>query len=318
MINNQAQTKPLDGLTILDFTSRLPGPLAGHMLEQLGAQVIKVETQSHPDPFKSLKLAPEDKGFQSWYKNFNKDKDTFIVKEDNEEDKERLTSLCKKAHMILMGWPKKIQDIYDLSFDSFSDKSAWGSYLEITGSHNHNRPMHDLNVMAEKGLLSLHIKQWEKRSKAKRIAPPFLPIAGVSFATNITQKVLATALKGLKDQMWVYEKVSLEESIDSTLIPLYAADLQGVQDTFLHSGRYPCYNIYPLKNHRGHLAVACIEEKYWEEFTKAFQLELTQEQRFSDQDEDVFALIQNTILEYSVEEMTEKLKDLHCCLSLIS
>ncbi len=309
-----AQSKPLDGLVILDFSSRLPGPLVGHMLSELGAQVIKVETQTHPDPFKSLKMGAQDIAFQSWYKNMNKDKDHFILNPENEDE---LQALCKKAHMIIMGWPTKVQGQYGLSFEQMAQKSQWGSYVEITASHHHDRPMHDLNVLAEMGLLTLHIKQWEKRNKTKRVAPPFLPIAGATFAHLIAQKVLACAVKSLKDQVWVYEKVSLEESIEATWNPLYAPDLKGVQDTFLHSGRYPCYNIYPLKNHRAHLAIACIEEKYWQEFCEAFSLDLGPEDRFMDTEEDCFVAIQNAIGNYSVEEMKEKLEGLHCCLSLI-
>ncbi len=318
--NIRPSSRPLDGLFILDFSSRLPGPLAGHLLRQMGAQVIKVETSTHPDPFKSLKLGTHDMAFQSWYKNMNKEKDSFTIFDgdsDDEENAQQLQSLCKKAHMIIMGWPKKVQEKYELTFDHFANRSQWGAFIELTASHHHDRPMHDLNVMAEMGLLSLHIKQWEKRNKTKRIAPPFLPIAGVTFATHISQKVLACALKGLKDQIWVHDIVGLEESIENTWNPLYALDMVGVQDTFLHSGRYPCYNIYPLKNHRGHLAVACIEEKFWLEFCDAFGLSLSSEDRFSDAEEDIFIQIQEALSKYSVEEMQEKLQDLNCCLSLI-
>ncbi|MAF78033.1 MAG: hypothetical protein CME63_07110 [Halobacteriovoraceae bacterium] len=312
--------RPLDGLTVLDFTSRLPGPLAGYILEQLGAQVIKIESESHPDPFKNLKLGVQgrevdDVGFESWYKNMNKNKENFILTHENTE---QLQSLCKKAHMVIMGWPKKVQEKYSVTFEDLSSLSGWGSYVELTASHYHERPLHDLNIMADQGLLGLHIKQWEKKNKtAKRIAPPFLPIAGATFAQSITQNLLACALKGLMDQNWIYQVLSLEESIEKTWQPLYAPDLQGVQESFLHSGRYPCYNIYPLKNHRAHLAIACIEEKFWTEFTTSFEIELSAEDRFNDKDEEVFTAIQTKIAEYDVETMQEKLKGLNCCLSLV-
>ncbi len=310
--------KALDGLLILDFTSRLPGPLAGHMLQELGAQVIKIESATHPDPFKSLKLAKNDIAFQSWYHNINKDKDHFTFNSEGDDSLESLHALCKKAHMVLMGWPKKIQDMYALDFDSFVQRSNWGCFVELSASQDHNRPMHDLNVLAEKGYLSLHIKQWEHNHKAKRIAPPFLPLAGASFASMITQKVLAGALKGIKDQTWEYQQVSLEEAIDLNWGTLYAQDLRGIQDSFLHSGRYPCYNIYPLKNHRAFLAIACIEEKFWNEFTEAFELDIPSELRFSEQEEEVFEKIQTKIAQFDIEEMSKKLETLNCCLSLIT
>jgi alpha-methylacyl-CoA racemase len=315
--NLDAKSKLLDGLTILDFSSRLPGPLAGHILSQLGAQVIKIESTHYRDPFKTLHLSDHDIAFQSWYKNFNKNKEHFTLDPDQEESRDALAALLKKAHMVIMGWPEKIQAQYHLQFAEVSQQSNWGGFVELIGSHDHKRPLHDLNIMAESGLLSLHIKESEKRKKSKRISPPFLPIAGISFAHFIVQKVLAATMKGMKDQIWVHERISLEQAIDNTIAPLFAADLQGVQDSFLHSGRYPCYNIYPLKNHRGYLAVACIEEKYWQEFTAAFALDLKVEQRFQDSDEEVFGLIQNALAQYDIEQMQEKLKELNCCLSLV-
>lgn len=315
---NQTRSRPLDGVTILDFSSRLPGPLAGYLLAQMGAQVIKVETDSHPDPFKVLRMGDGDIAFQSWYSNMHINMDHFTVSDESNDDLNQLQALCKKAHMVIMGWPAKVQEKYSVRFEDLSQLSGWGSFIEMGVSHHSNRPVHDLNVMAEMGLLDLHIKQLKKHpTNAKRIAPPFLPIAGVTFAHQITQRLVANAFKALRDQLWVKDSATLEDSLEDTWNPLYAPDLKGVQENFLHSGRYPCYNIYPLKNHRAYLAIACIEEKYWSEFSDTFALELSPKQRFHDTDETVFKIIQDCLAHYSVEEMREKLTNLNCCLSLV-
>lgn len=315
-----SKTRPLAGLRVLDFSSRLPGPLAGHLLQELGAEVVKIESSTHPDPFKDLKMGSEsngDLGFVSWYKNINKNKESFIL-EDSEEGHSKLMAHCKKAHMVIMGWPKKVQEKYGVDFESLSQNSSWGSFVELVASKTHTRAMHDLNIMADQGLLNLHIHQWEKKNKqAKRIAPPFLPIAGATFGQAISQTLLACALSSLMDQKWIHEVVALDESIQRSWLPLYAADLQGVQDSFLHSGRYPCYNIYPLKGHRAHLALACIEEKYWNEFLEAFEINLTSEDRFNEEESEAFHLIQDKLSQFSIEQMQEIIKPLNCCISLI-
>ena len=40
---------PLDGLTVLDFSTLLPGPLATLMLAEAGAEVVKVEKPGGED-----------------------------------------------------------------------------------------------------------------------------------------------------------------------------------------------------------------------------------------------------------------------------
>jgi len=40
---------PLEGIKILDFTRLLPGPLGTHLLSQMGAEVIKIESPKRMD-----------------------------------------------------------------------------------------------------------------------------------------------------------------------------------------------------------------------------------------------------------------------------
>ncbi|MFT5964624.1 MAG: alpha-methylacyl-CoA racemase [Flavobacterium sp.] len=40
---------PLQGIKILDFSRLLPGPLGTHMLSQMGAEVIKIESPKRMD-----------------------------------------------------------------------------------------------------------------------------------------------------------------------------------------------------------------------------------------------------------------------------
>ncbi|MFD1961337.1 CoA transferase [Novosphingobium panipatense] len=44
--------KPLEGIRIADFTVHNAGPFCTHLLSQLGAEVIKVESAMRPDAFR--------------------------------------------------------------------------------------------------------------------------------------------------------------------------------------------------------------------------------------------------------------------------
>jgi crotonobetainyl-CoA:carnitine CoA-transferase CaiB-like acyl-CoA transferase len=54
--------KPLTGMTIVDLSHRLPGPLCGKLLNDLGANVIKIEDHIFQDPFLSGLFAQFDSG----------------------------------------------------------------------------------------------------------------------------------------------------------------------------------------------------------------------------------------------------------------
>ena len=88
----------LKGIKIIDFTHRLPGPLAGKILTDLGAEVIKVEDIKHKDPFLSGMFSVFDASFEDWYEELNKGKKIirldFKATDIKEQIKEILPNAC--------------------------------------------------------------------------------------------------------------------------------------------------------------------------------------------------------------------------------
>jgi len=62
----------LKGHVFIDLTHRLPGPLAGKILADLGATVIKIEDEKHKDPFLSGAFSAFDQSCENWYEELNR------------------------------------------------------------------------------------------------------------------------------------------------------------------------------------------------------------------------------------------------------
>lgn len=315
------KSKPLKHFKVLDLTHRLPGPLAGHLLQDLGAQVIKVEDENFGDPFLDGFFKKMDPSFSHWYQSLNDGKN--IQRFSLKENIQRLKEFIQNADIVLMGLPFKLQQSLGVTFEEMSNERAQNSpvvFLEMIGSHDSSKGMHDLNALAQSRLLDLYLYEvthLDPQISPERIAPPFLPFAGIGYGAMISNMALGSLLKAKEEKCSQKEIISLEESVNSLLGPFYSPELEKTgQKTFLHNGRYPCYNIYPLAD-KGHLAVACLEPKYWQRFCDLLGLNLKEEQRFEFQDKTIFKTIQKKASELTYSQALELFNDQDCCVDLI-
>src|ERR1700744_4507908 len=90
--------QPLSGLTVLDFTTLLPGPLATLMLAEAGAEVIKIERpegeemRRHP-PVRAAPSVP--------FALLNRGKRSLVLDLKNPDDQARLAVLIGRADILV-------------------------------------------------------------------------------------------------------------------------------------------------------------------------------------------------------------------------
>src|SRR5947209_10025006 len=75
---------PLEGIRVADFSWFGAGPIAGQVLANFGAEVIRVESESHMDGLRSTQPVPpgrENAGpnVSGYYNNFNASKLSFTL-----------------------------------------------------------------------------------------------------------------------------------------------------------------------------------------------------------------------------------------------
>lgn len=266
----------LSGLVILDFTTRLPGPLAASLLARRGARVIKIEDENYQDPFIKHEQLASDPSFAAWYESLNAKKE--IVRFDFKGPKvvDKLRPYFDMASAVLAPESAIVKKLVS----AFRPKVL----VTLTASHGEKEvsTLHDLNVLALKKILRLHALQ----SAGEVIAPPFLPLAGICFGNALALDLVSALLRWQIDQRPVTITSSLEKAVDEQLLVFYPPSLQSSESqSFLHNGAYPCYNIYRTKDQHA-VAFAPIENHLWERFCQIFKCTIPTGQRFTDGNRD--------------------------------
>ncbi len=300
----------LKGIRILDFTHRLPGPLAGKILADLGAEVIKVEDIKHKDPFLSGMFSAFDRSFENWYEELNQKKQIVRLDFKAPEAKAQILELLAGSQGLLLSLGPKLRETLGLSDEVLSKFEL--AIVELEASSTHNKAMHDLNALAISGYLSLHVAHED----AAIVPPPFLPVAGIAFGQQVATQLLANLIEVMRTKQFVKSVSYLHDTADAILHPFWSKTLRDQKKTkFLHNGAYPCYSLYrTLEGH--YVAVAAVEEKFWSDLRETFSISLPLERRF-DTTGEAFSLVSGVFSKLTVDQIEERSRNKELCLSIV-
>lgn len=297
----------LKGIRIIDLTHRLPGPLAGKILHELGAEVIKIEDEKHRDPFLSGMFSEFDRSFENWYEELNGKKQILRLDFKSPDIKKKISDLISGADGLLLSLSPKLKT--NLGLDDIHGELA---IVELEASSTHNKAMHDLNALAISGYLSLHVAHEHEDI----VPPPFLPVAGIAFGQQVATQLLANIIASKKSKSLVRTVSYLHDTADQIFHPFWSKKLRDEKRTkFLHNGAYPCYCLYRCKD--GHYAaLAAVEEKFWTDFIETFNVSLGLEKRFQT-DPASFRIVADAFAKLTIAEIEAKSKDKELCLSIV-
>ena len=227
------------------------------------------------------------------------------------ESSQKLHELIGKADIVLHGLPDRWAQTLKLTHQDLLKFTHPLAVIELGASDNKGA-MHDLNALAEAGFLNLHVAGQTQNP----LPPPFLPVAGISFAQQIALKALALFRQAQHENKPTFAKLYLYEEILKVYRPFWTQNLRQQNRTkFLHNGKYPCYCLYRTKD-GDWVAVAAAEEKFWREFVQLFGLNLTEMDRFSTEAR-IFQQVAHAIESRSTAEIASLLHNRDICVSLI-
>ena len=111
-------TTPLSGLRVLDLATLFAGPLAATMLGDFGAEVIKVEHPTKPDP--SRGHGPSKDGIGLWWKLLGRNKRTITLDLSKPGGRDTLLRLAATADVIIENFRPGTLEKWDVGWAELS------------------------------------------------------------------------------------------------------------------------------------------------------------------------------------------------------
>jgi crotonobetainyl-CoA:carnitine CoA-transferase CaiB-like acyl-CoA transferase len=150
--------KPLDGFRVLDFTQNVAGPLAGQVLADLGAEVIKVEAPGGDAARQITSVLPGRPPLPTYFLPNNRGKKSVSVDLASDEAKRQILRLADTADVLLEAFRPGVMERLGLGPDELRSRNPKLIYARLSAyggnGPNGDRPGIDLMIQAEAGMTS--------------------------------------------------------------------------------------------------------------------------------------------------------------------
>jgi len=152
--------RPLEDYLVIDFSQFLSGPSASLRLADFGARVIKIERLGIGDICRTLYTSDLImNGESSVFHAINRNKESFEVDLKNEEDKETVRELVRKADVVIHNFRPGVMERLGFDYTSVAALNPAIIYGEISGYGTDGdwkgKPGQDLLLQSVTGLTSL-------------------------------------------------------------------------------------------------------------------------------------------------------------------
>lgn len=262
----------LAGVFVLDFSTLLPGPLTTAMMAEAGAEVLKIERPGAGDGMRAF--GPHIDGASVPFALLNHGKRTLTLDLKAPDAAAQLRPLIERADVIVEQFRPGVMARLGLGWSALRAINPRVVLCSITG-YGQSGPKaqvaaHDLDYVAECGLLSL--------VRDACGAPP-LPPALIADIAGGAQPAFSNILLALHERARTGHGRHLDIAmIDGVFAFLFQALAQGAatgtwpqgNDTPF-TGATPRYAVYRTADDR-HLAVAPLEQPFWDAFCEAIEL----------------------------------------------
>ncbi|ESY71318.1 CoA transferase [Mesorhizobium sp. M0051] len=260
------KTGPLVGLKVIEMAGLGPVPLAGLMLSEMGAEVLRIEREGTSRPLLSL---PDEY-------NIDRHGRTILRLDLKRRDgADLMLRLAEKADVLLEGFRPGVMERLGLGPEAMLARNPGLIYGRMTGFGQDGplagRAGHDITYLAYCGVLHA-IGHADSRP-----VPPLNLVADYGGgAMMLVSGLLASLFQRSRTGSGEVVDAAMVEGASMLAAPLHAFTAAGLWSenrgaNLLDSGA-PFYDTYETSDGR-HIAVGCLEPQFFAEFARLLPLD---------------------------------------------
>jgi crotonobetainyl-CoA:carnitine CoA-transferase CaiB-like acyl-CoA transferase len=273
---------PLKGLRVIELARILAGPWAGQTLADLGAEVIKVESRMGDDtrtwgpPF----VKTGDETNAAYYHSCNRGKQSVSLDFKDDADLQKLKDLIATSDILIENFKVGGLDKYGLDYNTLHNDCPSLIYCSITGFGQTGpyakRAGYDFLMQGMSGLMSI---TGEPEGQPQKVG-----VAVTDIFTGLYAVIAVQAALRSRDTSGV------GQHIDLSLLDVATATTANQAMNYLTTGISPNRkgnnhpNIVPycaVSTKDGHIILAVGNDNQFENFSKIFDADWYQKDKFS-------------------------------------
>ena len=252
--------RPLAGLLVVDLSRLLPGPLAAHLLADLGARVVKVEEPGLGDPVRQAPPFVRGKGALAAL--LLSGVESLALDLKRPAAREVLAALLGRADVLLATFRPGGLARLGLGVEELRRRFPRLVVCSLTGwgedGPQAGKAGHDLTYQAVAGML------------APTATMPAAPVADLAGAWSAVVAILAALVQRGRTGRGASIDASLYDAALHANLAAWAAQAGGpraVGERLALTGALPCYDLYRTAD-GAVLALAALESKFWRRFCR--------------------------------------------------
>ena len=304
--------KPLEGMTVLDFTQAYSGPYCTLNLADYGARVIKVERIGYGD--QTREWAPlRPTGESAYYALYNRNKEGIAVNLRDERGREIILKLAAKADIAVNNFKVGTLDKLGLGYEDLKKVNPDIIFASVSG-YGTNGPMaklaaYDNIIEATCGLMDM--SGFPDREPVRSGASIGDSYSGLSAAVGIAAACYHKLKTGEGQTVDVAMQDSLFAGLEDTILEYYGNNhmLHRQGNSRVHM--FSPYDVIKCKD--GWVSVAALTDEGFLEYTRdAGRPDLAEDERFRTNElrcantSELLAEMQKDVIDLTFDEIETK------------